>query len=61
MKQWSRNHMDYRRRGGLEVVEYAIIVGLIVAATLTAMTILGSWAGAQYEAAGSALASQIGS
>ena len=36
-----RNH---RRRAGVETVEYAIITGLIVAAAITAIAVLGGWA-----------------
>jgi len=35
---------------GLETVEYAIITGLIVAATITAIGILGGWVSDQFEA-----------
>ena len=35
---------------GLETVEYAIITGLIVAATITAIGILGGWVTEQFEA-----------
>ncbi|MHC4562599.1 MAG: Flp family type IVb pilin [Planctomycetota bacterium] len=34
---------------GLETVEYAIITGLIVAATITAIGILGAWVSDQFE------------
>ena len=34
---------------GLETVEYAIITGLIVAATITAIGILGGWVTDQFE------------
>lgn len=34
---------------GLETVEYAIITGLIVAATITAIGILGAWVTTQFE------------
>ncbi|MHC4561574.1 MAG: hypothetical protein ACYS8X_02255 [Planctomycetota bacterium] len=61
MNRWYGYRADYRRRGGLEVVEYAIIVGLVVAAALTALMILGNWTGTQFEAASTALASQNGS
>lgn len=33
---------------GLETVEYAILVGLITAAVITALTALGSWANTQF-------------
>ena len=34
---------------GLETVEYAVITGLIVAATITAIGILGGWVTEQFE------------
>ena len=34
---------------GLETVEYAIITGLIVAATLTAIAAIGAWVLAQFQ------------
>ena len=34
---------------GLEVVEYAIIVGLIVAAALAVIAAIGAWVLAQYQ------------
>jgi len=34
---------------GLETVEYAIITGLIVAATITAIGLLGAWVSGQFE------------
>jgi len=34
---------------GLETVEYAVITGLIVAATITAIGILGGWVTTQFE------------
>ncbi len=33
---------------GLEAVEYAVILGLIVAATITAIGLLGIWVNKQY-------------
>ena len=33
---------------GLETVEYAIITGLIVVATITAITNIGSWVNLQF-------------
>ena len=33
----------YRRRAGLEVVEYAIILGLIVSAAIATLAVLGNW------------------
>ena len=35
---------------GLETVEYAIITGLIVAATITAIGLLGAWVSGQFDA-----------
>ena len=34
---------------GLETVEYAIITGLIVAATITAIGVLGGWVTTQFD------------
>jgi pilus assembly protein Flp/PilA len=34
---------------GLETVEYAIITGLIVAATITAIAAIGGWVRTQFE------------
>ena len=34
---------------GLETVEYAIILGLIVAATITLVVTLGTWVSAQFQ------------
>ena len=33
---------------GLETVEYAIIAGLIVAATITAITAIGTWVSGKF-------------
>lgn len=33
---------------GLETVEYAIILGLIVVASVTAIGVLGTWVGQQF-------------
>lgn len=38
-----------REERGLEVVEYAVIVGLIVLAAITAIALLGAWASFQFE------------
>ena len=35
---------------GLETVEYAIILGLIVVATITLITTLGGWVSGQFQA-----------
>lgn len=40
---------------GLETVEYAIITGLIVAATITAIGILGAWVTGQFTAVNTAV------
>lgn len=37
-----------RDERGLETVEYAIITGLIVAATITAIATLGTWVSGQF-------------
>ena len=34
---------------GLETVEYGVILGLIVAATITAVTALGAWVNTQFD------------
>lgn len=39
----------WREDQGLETVEYAIITGLIVAATITAIGVLGGWVTTQFE------------
>ncbi len=39
----------WRDDQGLETVEYAIITGLIVAATITAIGVLGGWVTTQFE------------
>lgn len=33
----------YRRRAGLEAVEYAILLGLIVSVAITTLAVLGNW------------------
>jgi Flp pilus assembly pilin Flp len=38
----------YADERGLETVEYAIIVGLIVAGTITAVTAIGGWVSGQF-------------
>ena len=40
---------------GLETVEYAIITGLIVAATITAIGLLGTWVKGRFEAVNTAV------
>lgn len=40
---------------GLETVEYAIITGLIVAATITAIATLGTWVSTQFSGLNSTL------
>ena len=40
---------------GLETVEYAIITGLIVAATITAIGILGAWVTDQFTTVNTAI------
>jgi Flp pilus assembly pilin Flp len=44
-----------REDDGLETVEYAIISGLIVVGTIGAITAIGQWVAAQYQALQSAL------
>ena len=39
----------WRDDQGLETVEYAIITGLIVAATITAIGVLGGWVTTNFE------------
>jgi Flp pilus assembly pilin Flp len=39
-----------RNDEGLETVEYAIITGLIVAATITVIAAIGAWVLAQFQA-----------
>jgi len=48
MKTLSRIKQFWKDESGLETVEYAIITGLIVAATITAIGILGAWVSAQF-------------
>ncbi len=43
---------------GLETVEYAIITGLIVAATVTAIGILGVWVSGKFNTVNTALGAQ---
>jgi Flp pilus assembly pilin Flp len=38
----------FKDEDGLETVEYAIILGLIVAGTITLITALGTWVNAQF-------------
>ncbi len=45
-RHWKRFWHDEE---GLETVEYAIITGLIVAATITAIGLLGAWVTTQFE------------
>ena len=40
---------------GLETVEYAIITGLIVAATVTAIGVLGAWVTGQFTTVNTAI------
>ncbi len=41
---------------GLETVEYAVILGLIVAATIGLVVTLGKWVGGQFSAVNTTLA-----
>jgi len=43
---------------GLETVEYAIITGLVVAATITAIGILGAWVSGQFNAVNTTVGAQ---
>ena len=43
---------------GLETVEYAIITGLIVAATVTAIGILGAWVTGKFTTVNTALGAE---
>ena len=45
----------WRDERGLETVEYAIITGLIVAATITAIGILGAWVTGQFTTVNTAI------
>jgi len=45
----------WRDERGLETVEYAIITGLIVAATVTAIGILGVWVTGQFTTVNTAI------
>jgi pilus assembly protein Flp/PilA len=49
MKLWKVLKRFVKDEQGLETVEYAIITGLIVAATITAIGILGGWVTDQFE------------
>jgi len=55
MKRCIGHLRNYRRRAGLETVEYAIILGLIVSAAITAIAILGRWASGVFAAVTSIL------
>ncbi|MBT3200175.1 MAG: Flp family type IVb pilin [Phycisphaerales bacterium] len=48
MKFWKTLKRFVSDDQGLETVEYAIITGLIVAATITAIGILGGWVNTQF-------------
>jgi len=48
MKLWKVVKRFVKDEQGLETVEYAIITGLIVAATITAIGILGGWVNTQF-------------
>jgi Flp pilus assembly pilin Flp len=45
IRVWRRRLRD---EGGLEVVEYAVIVGLVVVAAIIALSILGMWVSGQF-------------
>ena len=48
MKLWKVVKRFVKEEEGLETVEYAIITGLIVAATITAIATLGTWVNGQF-------------
>jgi len=49
MKQWIVTwRRGLRDESGLEVVEYAVLAGLITVASLVALSILGVWVTAQF-------------
>ena len=53
MKQWIVTwRRGLRDESGLEVVEYAILAGLITVASLVALGILGVWVAGQFESVG---------
>jgi Flp pilus assembly pilin Flp len=41
----------WRDEGGLEVVEYAVILGMIVAASITVLSVLGFWVAGTFKSA----------
>ena len=45
---------------GLETVEYAIITGLIVAATITAIGVLGGWVTTQFDTVNDSVGADAG-
>ncbi len=45
----------FKDEDGLETVEYAIILGLIVAGTITAITALGGWVNTKFTAVNTAV------
>lgn len=45
----------FKEEDGLETVEYAIILGLIVAGTITLITNLGTWVNTQFNTVTSAV------
>ncbi len=48
----------WRDERGLETVEYAIITGLIVAATVTAIGVLGAWVSGKFGEVNTALGAE---
>jgi len=48
----------WKDQRGLETVEYAIITGLVVAATITAIGILGAWVSGQFQAVNTTVGAQ---
>jgi len=55
MKLWKVVKRFVKDEEGLETVEYAIITGLIVAATITAIGILGTWVNTQFNTVNTAV------
>jgi len=55
MKLWKVVKRFVQDEQGLETVEYAIITGLIVAATITAIGILGAWVTTQFNTVNTAV------
>jgi len=48
MVKWPTRRYFNRRRAGLEPVEYAMALGLIVSTTIIVLAILGNWVGGTF-------------